>query len=125
MSERYVIRIHPDGESELIKCNTKGTLPLKTLQRLVGGPIETVPTVLSDGWAQEDDTKIIMVVNEEGRILDMAHNEAATIMAGFCVGKIVGPAVIMAARRDELVGLVADAARHIMAEWLTGDAEYD
>ena len=120
MTNRYVIRIHPDGESELISCSPKGTLTLKTLQRLVGGPIETVPTVLSDGWAQEDDTKIIMIVNEEGRILDMAHNEAATIMAGFCVGKIVGPALIMAARRDELFGLTAAAVKKIKI-WLKGD----
>ena len=125
MTARYVIRIHPDGESELVCCNKKGTLTLKTLQRLVGGPIETVPTVLSDGWTREDDNRIIMIVNEEGRLLRLPHNEAASLMAGFGVDAIVGPTVIMAARRDELVGLVADAARHIMAEWLTGDVEYD
>ena len=121
MTNRYVIRIHPDGESELVCCNKKGTLTLKTLQRLVSGPIETVPTVLSDGWAQEDDTKIIMVVNEEGRLLGLPHNEDASLMAAFSVGPIVGAAVIMAGRGDELIGLLPGAAQRIMCEWLTGD----
>ena len=118
MTNRYVIRIHLDGESELVCCNKKGTLTLKTLQRLVSGPIETVPTVLSDGWAQEDDTKIIMVVNEEGRLLRLPHNEAASLMAAFGIDCIVGPAVIMAGRGDELIGLLPGAAKRIKAEWL-------
>ena len=120
MTNRYVIRIHPDGESELISCSPKGTLTLKTLQRLVGGRIETVPTVMSDGWAHEEGARVVMLVNEEGRILNMAHNETATIMAGFSVGTIVGPALIMAARRDELFGLTAAAVKKIKI-WLKGD----
>lgn len=121
--QRYVIRIDPDGESVLIKCNKKETVSLRTLQKLVGGPIEAVPTMLSDGWAREDGARVVMIVNEEGRLLGLPHNEDASLMAAFGIGAIVGAALIMAAQEDRLVGLLPDAATRIMAEWLTGDDE--
>lgn len=121
--QRYIIRIWPDGEAEYLQCNSRGTLSLRVLQDLVGGPIEAVPTMLSDGWAREDGARIVMIVNEEGRLLGLPHNEDASLMAAFGVGPIVGPAVIMAGRGDELIGLLPGAAQRIMAEWLTGETE--
>lgn len=102
--QRYIIRIWPDGEAEYLQCNSRGTLSLRVLQDLVGGPIEAVPTMLSDGWAREDGARVV-----------------ASLMAAFGVGPIVGPAVIMAGRGDELIGLLPGAAQRIMCEWLTGD----
>lgn len=37
--QRYIIRIWPDGEAEYLQCNSRGTLSLRVLQDLVGGPI--------------------------------------------------------------------------------------
>lgn len=106
----------------LINCDPETrTLTLGELQKLVGGPIETVPTMLSDGWAREDGSRIVMIVNEEGRLLGLPHNEDASLMAAFGIDCIVGPAVIMAGRGDELIGLLPGAAQRIKAEWLTGD----
>lgn len=121
--QRYVIRVLPDGEAEYIRCNSRGTLSLRVLQDLVGGPIETIPTMLSDGWAREDGARVVMIVNEEGRLLGLPHNEGASLMAAFSVGPIVGAALIMAAQEDRLIGLRPGAAKRIMAEWLTGETE--
>lgn len=119
--QRYVIRVLPDGEAEYIRCNSRGTLSFRVLQDLVGGPIETIPTMLSDGWAREDGARVVMIVNEEGRLLGLPHNEDASLMAAFSVGPIVGAALIMAAQEDRLIGLRPDAAKRIMVEWLRGN----
>ena len=120
--KRQVIVIDPDAGAGLINCDPETrTLTLGELQKLVGGPIEAVPTMLSDGWAREDGARIVMIVNEEGRLLGLPHNEDASLMAAFGIGAIVGAALIMAAQEDRLIGLRPDAATRIMAEWLTGD----
>lgn len=120
--KRQVIVIDPGKGAWLINCDPETrTLTLGELQELVGGPIETVPTMLSDGWAREDGARIVMIVNEEGRLLGLPHNEDASLMAAFGIDCIVGPAVIMAGRGDELIGLLPGAAKRIKAEWLTGD----
>ena len=122
--KRQVIVIDPGKGAWLINCDPETrTLTLGELQKLVGGPIEAVPTMLSDGWAREDGARVVMIVNEEGRLLGLPHNEDASLMAAFSVGPIVGAAVIMAGRGDELVGLLPDAATRIMAGWLTGDVD--
>ena len=124
--KRQVIVIDPDEGTWLINCDPKTrTLTLGELQKLVGGPIETIPTMLSDGWAREDGARIVMIVNEEGRLLGMPHNRAASLMAAFGIGPLVGPALIMAAQEDRLIGLRPDAAKRIMAEWLTGDVDVE
>ena len=122
--KRQVIVIDPGKGAWLINCDPETrTLTLGELQKLVGGPIEAVPTMLSDGWAREDGARVVMIVNEEGRLLGLPHNEDASLMAAFGIGAIVGVALIMAAQEDRLVGLRPDAATRIMAEWLTGDVD--
>lgn len=118
--KRQVIVIDPDAGAGLINCDPEtGTLTLGELQKLVGGPIQAVTTMLSDGWTHEDGARIVMIVIEEGRLLGLPYNEDASLMAAFGVGPIVGPAVIMAGRGDELTGLLPGAAKRIKAEWLT------
>lgn len=117
--KRQVIVIDPDEGAWLLNCDPETkTLTLRELQKLVGGPIETVPTMLSDGWTREDGARIVMIVNEEGRLIGLPHNEDASLMAAFSVGAIVGPAVIMIGVGDELMGLLPEAAERLAAEWL-------
>lgn len=124
--KRQVIVIDPDAGAGLINCDPETrTLTLGELQKLVGGPIETVPTMLSNGRTHEDGARIVMIVNEEGRLLGLPHNGIASLIAAFGVGPIVGPAVIMAGLGDELIGLLPGAAKRIKAEWLTGDVDVE
>lgn len=116
---RRVIVIQPGGDWRMVECGAEtGSLTLAELQELVGGPIETVPTMLSNGRTHEDGARIVMIVNEEGRLLGLPHNGIASLIAAFGVGPIVGPAVIMAGLGDELIGLLPGAAKRIKAEWL-------
>ena len=53
--ERYAIIIRPNDETVLLHCHPGDSLDLKTLQEIVEGHIETVPTVMSSGWSKEKD----------------------------------------------------------------------
>ena len=64
------------------------------------------------------DTSIQMAVNEEGLLQELPYNEHATDLYAFnYMSSIVGPAVLMAARGDELIGFAKSVAESICAEW--------
>ena len=70
------------------------------------------------GGRLEDVDSIQMAVNEEGLLQELSYNEHATDLYAFnYMSSIVGPAVLMAARGDELIGFAKSVAESICAEW--------
>ena len=111
--ERFVIVMPVDPSAYLLPCDDGDTCKLETLQKLVGGPIE-----MADTWAREDVDSIQMAVNEEGLLQELPYNEHATDLYAFnYMSSIVGPAVLMAARGDELIGFAKSVAESICTEW--------
>lgn len=119
--ERYVIVIPADAEKNayLQKCDDGDTCTLETLQALVGGPIEAADTCLAASWAREDVDSIQLIVNEEGLLQELPFNERATDLYQYrYMGTgIVGTAVLMAARGDELIGFARPVCETIGSEW--------
>ena len=116
--ERFVIVMPVDTSAYLLPCDDGDTCKLETLQKLVGGPIEMADTCLAASWAREDVDSIQMAVNEEGLLQELPCNEHATDLYAFnYMSSIVGPAVLMAARGDELIGFAKSVAESICAEW--------
>lgn len=60
--ERYAIIIRPNEETVLLHCYPGDSLDLKTLQEIVEGHIETVPTVMSTGWSKEKDVGLTLII---------------------------------------------------------------
>lgn len=105
--ERYVIVIPADEEQKarLVRCDDGDTCKLETLQELVDGCIETAESCLAANWAREDVDSIRLIVNEEGLLQKLPFNERATDLYQYrYMSGIVGTAVLMAAREDELIG---------------------
>ncbi len=93
-------------------------VPETMRRKVVGGPIEMADTCLAASWAREDVDSIQMAVNEEGLLQELSYNEHATDLYAFnYMSSIVGPAVLMAARGDELIGFAKSVAESICAEW--------
>lgn len=119
--ERYVIVIPADEEQKarLLRCDDGDTCKLETLQALVGGPIEAADTCLAASWAREDVDSIQLIVNEEGLLQELPFNERATDLYQYrYMGTgIVGTAVLMAARGDELIGFARPVCETIGSEW--------
>lgn len=116
--ERFVIVMPVDTSVYLLPCDDGDTCKLETLQKLVGGPIEMADTCLAASWAREDVDSIQMAVNEESLLQELPYNEHATDLYAFnYMSSIVGPAVLMAARGDELIGFAKSVAESICAEW--------
>ena len=119
--ERYVIVIPADEKQKarLLRCDDGDTCKLKTLQELVGGPIEAADTCLAASWAREDVDSIQLIVNEEGLLQELPFNERATDLYQYrYMGTgIVGTAVLMAARGDELIGFARPVCETIGSEW--------
>ena len=117
MDDRYVIVIPVDNEAILLHCDAGGTLELETLQKLVEGHIETVPTVLGTGWAEYRDDEVVLIVNEEGKLLGLPVNEEASELSLILGDELVGNAVLMCARDDELIGFTEEDAKNILRQW--------
>lgn len=118
--ERYVIVIPADEKQKarLLRCDDGDTCKLKTLQELVGGPIEAADTCLAASWAREDVDSIQLIVNEEGLLQELPFNERATNLYEFqYMSGIVGTAVLMAAQGDELIGFTKPVCETICSEW--------
>lgn len=100
---RYMVRICSDGQIERIPC--KGILKLDTLQKLVGGYIETVPVRMKP----EEGVWPLLIVDEEGRLKGKPLNTAATLLADVD-HSIVGDAVLVGAIGAELIGVSRETA---------------
>ena len=88
--ERYAIIIRPNEEMALLHCYSGESLDLKTLQEIVEGHIETVPTSLAGEWSHEQGVGLTLIINEEGKLLGMPVNRLATDMAYLFNDVIVG-----------------------------------
>lgn len=118
--ERYMIVIPADEEQKarLVRCDDGDTCKLETLQTLVGGPIEIAESCLAANWAREDVDSIQLIVNEEGLLQELPFNERATDLYQYrYMSGIVGTAVLMAAREDELIGFAKPVCETICGEW--------
>lgn len=117
--ERFVIVMPVGTSAYLLPCDDGDTCKLKTLQELVGGPIEAADTCLAASWAREDVDSIQLIVNEEGLLQELPFNERATDLYQYrYMGTgIVGTAVLMAARGDELIGFTKPVCETICSEW--------
>ena len=116
--ERYVIVIPAGTSAYLLPCDDGDICRLETLQRLVDGPIETADSCLDASWAREEVDSIKLIVNEEGLLRGLAPNERATELYKWnFTSSIVGTAVLMAARGDELIGFTLPVCKTICTEW--------
>ena len=120
---RYIIVIPAKNRSFLLKCDEGDGAKLETLQKLVSGYVETVPAALDATWAREEADRLVLLVDEGGRLKCKAANQKATRLAPADVtenGKqpIVGAAVLMFQRGDKLLGFTKLVADTICSEWL-------
>ena len=131
---RYMIVIPAKNRSFVLKCDEGDGAKLETLQKLVSGYVETVPSALDATWAREKADRLVLLVDEDGRLKCKAANQKATQLAPADVtanGKlpIVGAAVLMFQRGDELLGFtkyVADTmpkATEPLTEGVTPNAQ--
>lgn len=120
--ERYAI-IRPNEETVLLHCYPGDSLDLKTLQEIVEGHIETVPSVMSSEWSKEKDVGLTLIINEEGKLLGLPVNRTATDMAAIYNDVIVGNAILMGTTEEDFIGLTKEAAEHIVEKWGQTDAE--
>lgn len=65
---RYMIVIPAKNRSFLLKCDEGDGMKLETLQKLVSGYVETVPSALDATWAREEADRLVLLVDEEGRL---------------------------------------------------------
>lgn len=120
---RYIIVIPAKNRSFLLKCDEGDGMKPETLQKLVSGYVETVPAALDATWAREEADRLVLLVDEDGRLKCKAANQKATRLAPADVtenGKqpIVGAAVLMFQRGDKLLGFSKHVADTICSEWL-------
>lgn len=109
--DRYMIVIPAKNRAFNMKCDDGDSM------KLVGGPIEPVPALLSAEWAREKDVDgILLLVNEEGLMKERPlTNQRASEMTA---AELVGPAVVAAKRGDALIGFAKPVVETICAEWL-------
>lgn len=121
--ERYAIVIRPKEEMVLLHCYPGDGLDLKTLQEIVEGHIETVPTVLAKEWSREEGVGTVLIVNEEGKLQNLRVNQWATDISALYNDVIVGNAILMGTTQEDFIGLTKEAAENIVKKWGQTDAE--
>ena len=115
--ERYAIVIRPKEEMVLLHCYPGESLDLKTLQEIVEGHIETVPTVLAKEWSREEGVGTVLIVNEEGKLQGLRVNQWATDISALYNDVIVGNAILMGTTQEDFIGLTEEAAENIVEKW--------
>ena len=88
-----------------------------TLQEIVEGHIETVPTALAGEWSHEQGVGLTIIINEEGKLLGMPVNRLATDMAYLFNDVIVGNAILIGTTDEDFIGLTKEAAENIVEKW--------
>ena len=78
---RYMIVIPAKNRSFVLECDEGDGAKLETLQKLVSGYVETVPAALDATWAREEADRLVLVVDEDGRLKCKAANQKATRLA--------------------------------------------
>ena len=114
--ERYMIFIPATGKCSLIQCDDGDSIKLETMQELVGGPAEETESFLEPSWAREPVECICLIVNEEGLLRQLPKNMSATNLYAYS-GPIVGDAVLVAARGENLIGFPKPVCRTICDDW--------
>ena len=66
--DRYMIVIPAKNRSFVLKCDEGDGAKLETLQKLVSGYVETVPSALDATWAREEADQLVLLVDEDGRL---------------------------------------------------------
>lgn len=109
---RWMVII-PAAEQDvcLLHCWPEETISLEDMQKIVEGYIETVPLLLPDSLSGEENVKLLMIVNEEGKLMGLPRNRQASILSA--ADRIVGNAIIAGARGEEIIGLREEAALEI------------
>lgn len=98
MKTKKLIVILPNGTA--VALDAKDPITLEELQFMVGGYIETVPTL---NLPEMNGRRIIMVVNEEGKLKNLPRNSQATLVAAIRADDyIVGRAVLCKEDGEEL-----------------------
>lgn len=116
--ERYIVFIPADGPCRLVPCDDGDTCKLNTLQQLVDGPIEAAESCLEPTWARELVDGIHLIVNEEGLLRQLPDNPPATDLYAYGDRSvIVGDAVLVAARDEDLIGFSKPVCKTICDEW--------
>lgn len=116
--ERYIIFIPADGPCRLVACDDGDSIKLETLQALVDGPIEVTESCLEPTWAREPVDCIHLIVNEEGLLRQLPDNPHATDLYAYGDRSvIVGDAVLVAARGEDLIGFSKPVCKTICDEW--------
>lgn len=105
-SDRYFIKLSPNGETERI-YDIGSSYTLKTLQDAVGGDVETVGTTLGEA--------VIIIINKEGKLEGLQLNRVATSFAVIrSWDYIAGPAVFAIKRDEDIVGFLESDADFIV-----------
>lgn len=97
---KYIPTIYPNDTLSVYAVMDGRTATLEWLQEQVGGSIETTPAAFGDD--------LLLIVNEEGKLLDLPLNDTATDMARNLFDNICGNVVVMKADGCELVPLDPD-----------------
>lgn len=118
--ERYAMIMRPGEEMMLLHCWPGDTLELQMMQEIVGGYIETVPVALDEKWSGEAGVGLQMIINEEGKLMGLPLNVAATEMANIRKDCIVGTAILMGTKGENIIGLTEEAAVNIAENWRKG-----
>lgn len=106
-STPQAVVVKTDGTAQLVPCDARKTLPLDKLHELVGGNIEVVRA--------SRIAPLVMIVNEEGRLLNLPLNKNATAWQSAIHGcqQIVGDVVVMCQIGEDLVGLNPKLAKQL------------
>ena len=99
--------VKTDGTAQLVPCDASKTLSLDKLHDLVGGNIEVVRA--------SRIAPLVMIINEEGRLLNLPLNKNATAWQSAIHGcqQIVGDVVVMCQSGEDLVGLNPKLAKQL------------
>ena len=99
--------VKTDGTAQLVPCDANKTLSLDKLHDLVGGYIEIVRA--------SRIAPLVMIINEEGRLLNLPLNKNATAWQSAIHGcqQIVGDVVVMCQIGEDLVGLNPKLAKQL------------